>query len=295
MPNIQYEQWKPKPETLEIVDKAVEIIQEYADQGFTLTLRQLYYQFVARGLIPNTERSYKNMGSTINRGRLAGLIDWDAIIDRTRNLETNSHWESPASIVRACANQFRYDLWENQDFRVEVWIEKDALVGVIEGICQQWDVDYFACRGYNSQSEMWRAGRRFKDYASNGQQTVILHLGDHDPSGIDMTDDNQRRLWLFSETTGTEVRRIALNMDQVEQYDPPPNPTKLSDSRADSYVENFGYECWELDALEPRVIADLIDEHIQDIVDVDMWNDRKEDQKAARRKISEVADEMEMF
>ncbi len=294
MPLIQYENWKPKAETVSIVDVANEIIANYEAQGFNLTLRQLYYQFVARALIANTERSYKNLGNTINRARMAGLIDWNSIVDRTRNLRGNNHWGSPAEIVRACADQFRYDLWADQPVRVEVWIEKDALVGVIQEVCERWDISYFACRGYNSQSEQWRSGRRFKRYSNAGQKTVILHLGDHDPSGIDMTDDNQRRLWTFSETTGTKVHRIALNMDQIEQYGPPPNPTKLTDARAPAYVEQFGGDCWELDALEPQVIVDLIETHITELVDMDQWDQDSERQDAARERISQVADDMEV-
>ncbi len=294
MPRIAYIGKRFKPDTLAIIETANAIIAEYQAQGFDLTLRQLYYQFVARALIPNTERSYKNLGTTINNARLAGEIDWNAIVDRTRSLRGNSHWESPSDIIRGCANQFRYDLWENQPCRVEVWIEKDALVGVIQNICTTWDVDYYACRGYNSQSEQWRSGRRFRRYANSGQNTVLLHLGDHDPSGIDMTQDNRKRLWMFSESNSdVEVRRIALNMDQVEQYDPPPNPTKLSDSRASSYLDEFGHECWELDALEPQVIVDLIDEHITDLVDHEQWDLDTQRQDDARQQIEIIADNME--
>lgn len=294
MPRIQYVEWNPKPETLDIVGTANTIIAEYQAQGFDLTLRQLYYQFVSRDLLPNTERSYKNLGNTINRARMAGLINWDSIVDRTRNLRGNSHWGSPAEIVRACAHQFRYDLWKNQPRRVEVWIEKDALIGVIQGVCERWDVDYFACRGYNSQSEQWRSGRRFRRYQGQGQQTVVLHLGDHDPSGIDMTHDNQKRLWTFSESTSVDVDRIALNMPQVEQYGPPPNPTKLSDARAGNYVAQFGNDCWELDALEPQVIVDLIEDNITALVDMEQWEIDVERQDVARERITVLANDMDM-
>jgi len=292
MPLIAYQEWNPGPKAVAAVAKANEIIANYRAQGFDLTLRQLYYQFVARDLLPNTERSYKNLGTTIDKARKAGMIDWEAIVDRTRSLRGNNHWESPGQIVRACATQFRYDLWENQPNRVEVWIEKDALVGVIESVCRRWDVDYFACRGYNSQSEQWRAGRRLKQYKADGQHPIILHLGDHDPSGIDMTADNTGRLSMFSEGL-VEVRRLALNMDQVDQYGPPPNPTKLTDSRAGEYVRRFGYECWELDALEPRTIVDLIDTTIASLVDDSQWEIDQQRQAEAREAIEAVADSMD--
>ena len=92
-----------------------------------MTLRQLYYQFVARDLIENSQRSYKRLGKVISNARMAGLIDWEAIVDRTRNLRTNPHWSSVSSVLNAAANSYRLNLWEAQQCAVEVWIEKEAL------------------------------------------------------------------------------------------------------------------------------------------------------------------------
>ena len=163
-------------------------------------------------------------------GRLAGLIDWNRIVDRTRNLEGNSHWGNPGEIMRSAAHSFRLDKWANQPYRVECWIEKDALRGVIAGVCNELDIPHFSCRGYTSISEMWVAARRLQHWIARGQTPVILHLGDHDPSGVDMTRDIFDRLQTFM--GGAEVKRLALNWDQVEMYNPPPNPAKLTDSRA---------------------------------------------------------------
>ena len=117
--------------TLTLIQRANEIIAEYEAQGFALTLRQLYYQFVARRLLENRQSEYKRLGSIINDARLAGLIDWDSIEDRTRELRSHAHWDDPSEIVAACASQYREDLWASQEHRPEVWIEKDALVGII--------------------------------------------------------------------------------------------------------------------------------------------------------------------
>lgn len=265
-----------KDASLAIIDAANKIIDEYKEQGFVLTLRQLYYQFVARDMVPNTMRSYKRLGSIINDGRLAGYIDWDAIEDRTRNLEKNFHFRDPRNAIEVIRDQYEIDMWENQEQRVEVWIEKEALVGVIEQTCNELDVPYFACRGYVSQSEQWRAGIRARArYILHDQQTVILHFGDHDPSGIDMTRDNEHRLRMFAGHRGKPiVERLALNMDQVKEYNPPPNPAKMTDSRFDGYVAEYGYESWELDALEPRVITELITTHVKKHRDPDLWEEK---------------------
>jgi len=269
------------------ISQANSIITAYTAQGFKLTLRQLYYQFVSRDLIPNTMRSYKQLGEVINDGRLAGMIDWNAIEDRTRNMRCNSHWSSPNEIVGACARQFRFDLWADQDNYCEVWVEKDALVGVLEGICTELDTPYFACRGYTSQSEMWAAAQRLIGCEDEGKRTFIIHLGDHDPSGIDMTRDIQDRLRLFE--SEVEVRRIALNFDQVENYNPPPNPAKTTDARYETYRALHGEESWELDALEPRVIVDLIRDEVESLLDMDVWEESVGRQEEARRQLETVS------
>jgi hypothetical protein len=230
----------------------------------------------------------------------------------------------------------------DQPSRVEVWIEKDALVGVIEGICNDLDqVSFFSCRGYTSQSEVWGAAQRLGEFMKQGQDVIILHLGDHDPSGIDMTRDIRDRLEMFLRTdltntaieehregledaferTGTEtakelrerdpeayaefhdkvtatyatygsitVDRIALNMDQIDQYDPPPNPAKITDSRAVSYMAEYGEESWELDALEPAVLSDLVRDFVESVRDEEAWAAAEAEEGEHRRLLSAVSE-----
>ena len=285
-----------RADTMRLIEIANDICTEYQNQGFTLTVRQLYYQFVARDIIPNKQSEYKRLAGIINDARLAGLIDWDAIEDRTRNLEKLAHWDSKKDIVEACAKQFRYDRWLKQPLRCEVWVEKEALVGVIEGICNQYRVPFFACRGYASQSEKYAAAKRFASYAEDGQGTIIFHLGDHDPSGLDMTRDNQDSINLFWDGDAhpeyVEVRRLALNMDQVRRYNPPPNPAKMTDSRFGGYASKFGQKSWELDALEPQVIAQLIRVNVESIIDVGYWDDAVAAEEKARKDILAIASKM---
>lgn len=275
-----------------MIVKANEIIAEYQRQGYDLTLRQLYYQFVSRDIIPNTLRSYKNLGTVINDGRLAGLIDWLAIVDRTRDLRALPHWADPSNIVDACAKQFNIDRWAGQPYRPEVWIEKDALVGVFERVCNELDVPLFSCRGYTSQSEMWVAAQRMLVHRKTGQIPMILHFGDHDPSGKDMSRDIMDRLELF---TGGALKfeRLALNMKQVDEYDPPPNPAKITDSRAKAYIEEFGDESWELDALEPSVLEALVRDAIDEVIDRDKMDEADLTQARHRETLALVADKFE--
>lgn len=288
MPCIAYTETKFRAATLATIKQANRIIADYAGQGYDLTLRQLYYQFVARGLIENSQRSYKNLGEIINDARLAGLIDWQHITDRTRNLRQNGHWSSPSDIMLSAAYGYAIDKWASQEYRPEVWVEKDALAGVVGTVCERLDVPYFSCRGYTSQSEMWVAAQRLLRYGREDKTPIIFHLGDHDPSGRDMTRDIVDRLTLFMGWE-PELHRLALNMDQVEQYNPPPNPAKITDSRARAYIEEFGGESWELDALEPAVLADLIQQAILGVRDERAWEEAVAREQEERKQLRKVA------
>lgn len=286
----QFDYSTPRASSMAVVKQANEIIAEYDKLRLKLTVRQLYYRFVAKGLIENTYRSYKNIAAIVDMGRKRGLIDWSAIEDRTRNVENPNVWSSPGSIMRAVAEQYKEDSWVGQKARVEVWVEKEALVGVIEQACEELRVPFLACRGYLSQSEAYEAGKRFQALRQRGLQPVVFHLGDHDPSGIDMTRDNAARISEFARGS-VEVVRLALNREQIDQYDPPPNPAKETDSRFENYRDEHGDESWELDALEPTVIIDLVQAAIRErIDDMGAWNQREGDEEENRQTLEQASD-----
>jgi hypothetical protein len=284
-----YRRYEPEkrlsPDTLKIIDYCNHIIGEYESKGFIMSVRQVYYQAVARGYTggENSGKMYDRIQGALNTGRWQGLVSWTALEDRERNLMGLQHYDSPAEVLRSARASYRRDLWAEQQWRPEVWVEKKALEGVVGHICNRLRVDFFACKGYNSQSEQWRAGRRFASYIQKGQRPIVFHLGDHDPSGIDMTRDNRDRLSIFAGTP-IVLQRLALNMPQIEELNPPPNPAKMSDSRAADYVEQYGEESWELDALDPEYISNLVENAIMKIRDPERWNDalQKENDDLAR-------------
>ena len=272
------------------VDQANHIIEEMRGQGYVLTLRQLFYQFVRRNWLANEEREYKRLGRLITQARESGVVDWFAIEDRGRNVYGPNPQEDPAAVVNGVEEGLLFDQWARQDTYLEVWVEKQALEGVISRPCERLDVNYMACKGYLSASEAWRAGLRFRQATHEGKACVLVHLADHDPSGLNMTEDNALRLRLFAETHDVEVRRIAMNMDQVEEYGPPPNPTKESDSRSTAYIEQFGHDSWELDALEPSTLDDLIASVIEEYRDEDTWAEVLAEQTEARRPLAALSE-----
>ena len=275
MPKISYKNIAFQSRTIKIINKAIEVIKEYEAQGFALTVRQLYYQFVSRGWMPNTNKNYTKLDVVINRARLAGYIDWDSIEDRTRFLRKNSHWNNPKEIIKDAIRQYTVNKWKGQEYMPEVWIEKDALVDVISRPCKDFDVPYFSCRGYISQSSMWKAAQRMRRCMNNGQIPVLFHLGDHDPSGIDMTRDIQERLWMFG-VDELKVERIALTIEQIEEQKPPPSPAKITDSRWRAYAKIYGQQSWELDALEPSYLVNLVENNIKILINQKLWEEREQ-------------------
>jgi hypothetical protein len=294
--------------TRRAIDQINEIIDEYQAQGFVLSVRQIFYQLVARDLIKNTHKEYKRIGQIICSGRDAGLIDWEAIEDRTREVQTHASWESPEDRIERAAASFQRDLWEDQPYRPEIWIEKAALIGVIEPVCDRYRVPYYATRGNNSQTMQHEAGQRFAEYIEDDLTPVVLFLSDHDPKGLDMHRDNIERLRIYAtpnsgytqggadmhygliERSDIEVRRLGLTMEQVRLYNPPPNIAKESDTTTEAYKAAVGTdECWELDALRPDVIQTLIENELVSMIEANEWNEAGKQEDEERALLKSVA------
>lgn len=271
------------------------IIDTYLAQGYTLSVRQIYYQLVARDIIANKQSEYSRVASVINDGRLAGLIDWDAIEDRNREILLRTRWDSGSQILENSALGFHMDMWDNQQQRVIVVVEKAALEGVLGVACRKFDVPLLAARGYPSVSIIRELVLEYiQPGIQQGQFLTILHFGDHDPSGIDMTRDLKERCELFlssddDEPGMLEVKRCALNMDQIKILQPPPNPAKMTDSRFAGYMEKFGYESWELDAIEPQALDRLVTNEIEQLIDGVDWQKRREHVESIRSKLHSTA------
>lgn len=281
MAKIQFIEKRFGRASMELIEKVNSIVGEYRRQGYRLSLRQLYYQLVARDIIENTVQSYKRIGSIVSDARDAGLIDWNAIEDRGRVPFLPTSWTDPAEIINACANGFRLDRWEGQENVVEVMVEKDALSGILRPVCSRYHVRFTANKGYSSSTAMFDAGERVYNALSDPDGTAneyhFIYFGDHDPSGLDMTRDIQERIAMYSRLDPQNVEehihihRLALNYDQVELWNPPPNPAKETDSRFIVYRDQYGDESWELDAVEPSILANLVTDQIRNLIDWSQW------------------------
>lgn len=279
-----------RAKSLERIGQINAIIEEYTENGYSLTIRQVYYQLVSRDIIPNRQTEYNKISALVTDARRAGLIDWNAIEDRTRYIRRRNHYAGPGEAVWHSARRYGTDLWSDQENYVEVWVEKDALIGIVEQAAEHYDVTSFSCRGYTSDSAIYTAAQRIRAQIDAGKRPVILHLGDHDCSGVDMSRDILERLELFARKPGMiELHRIALNMEQIREYNPPVNPAKESDSRYAAYVRKYGVNSWELDALPPEVLTRIIEDNILKHMDVFRFNDAVRKEEAEREELFRLA------
>ncbi len=282
MARIKFKEINMSEKTLERIDQANSIIEEYMSAGYRMTLRQLYYQFVSRDLFANIEKNYRSLAKTISNGRLAGLVDWDAIEDRGRVPDMPSQWTSIDALLKTAVKQFRLPRWNSQPTYAELWVEKQALAGVLAPLAYEFHVPLMVNKGYSSQSAMFESAERFRRH---DKPKHLFYLGDLDPSGEDMVRDIRERLHMFG-VDDLEVTKVALTMAQVEEHEPPPNPTKVTDPRAQAFIDEFGESCWEVDALSPPILEALIREAFVEIIDadeIDVIEEKEEDQRERAR------------
>jgi len=268
-----------RKDTILLLEKIVAMVDDYEKNGYRMTLRQLFYQLVSHDILPNDQKKYKKLSTIIKDARMAGLIDWDVIEDRIRIPTMPSEFENISHLVKAAVSSYRRDRWENQEYYVEVWVEKDALSGVLEPVTRKYHVHLLVNRGYSSTSALHESVLRIKQQ-QEGKECVILYLGDHDPSGKNMITDIRNRLEQFQ--CDVTVRDVALTMEQIKQYNLPPNPAKKSDPRSDKYIKRHGNLSWELDALTPEVLNQLVSSNIEEFLDMDEYQrviDQEEEEK----------------
>jgi len=273
------------PRTKELLDTAIGIIENYFNEGYRLTLRQLYYVLVSKTIIPNITTEYNKLSGLIKDGRMCGLIDWNAIEDRIRIPYKHSEFDDLEDLIEAAINSYRLNRWKGQKNYVELWVEKDALSGVLKPIADKYHITLMVNRGYSSASAMYGASKRFINEAIEKENCILLYLGDFDPSGEDMVRDIEERQIEFR-AKNVEIIKIALNPDQIKKYNPPPNPIKRADPRSRQFEEKYGGTCWEVDALEPKILHKLIEKEIEKRLNWEKMNviiSQEEDDKRALR------------
>ena len=292
MPKIGYGKvTKMRKEGRDLLDKMIKIIEKYERDGYKITVRQVFYQMVAANFIKNTNAQYKRIGRILVIGRMSKMINWKTIVDRARRAVMPNQFNSMKEFVVAVENSFRKYRWEDQDHYIEVMVEKEALVGILEPIAKEYHVLLLANKGYSSASAMHEAAQRIKRESEDGKICHVLYLGDHDPSGVDMGRDIKDRLTEFECEVGVE--RIALTMEQIKKYKLPPNIVKKTDSRSAKYIRKYGNKSWELDALNPEILTNLLVSSILVYLDEVKYREMREREKAEKTRLRDIVGRLE--
>lgn len=285
--------WQTRKET--VVEQVTEIMNIYDAQGYTLTLRQLHYQFVSRNWIVNHTSAYKRLGEILQDCRWSGSVDWDGIEDRGR-VPVLPYWvHDIPDALRDTLSSYRLDLQKDQETHIELWTEKDALSGILGRPAEKYHVRLCVNKGYTSDSAIYGAYERFVPKLNEYKKVKILYFGDHDPSGLDMIRDIESRIRKMIEN-GDQVHSqdsaefdiipIGLTMEQIKKYKLPPNPAKTTDSRAAAYIKKFGKESWEVDALNPETLVQIVETNILAHVDAKQFNKMISQQDADIKKLN---------
>jgi len=248
-------------QSLELLTQVQEIINSY---DFALTLRQIYYQLVARQIIPNEQRYYKKLSRLCVTGRDEGILPEEGFADRLRAVDKLSSWLDLNEFIQAVKRSYRKDKWQNQDNYLEIWTEKDALRSVLTEITYQYDVALMVARGQLSRTEVYRTAERYK--AQNDKECYLYYCGDFDPSGLSIYDSIKKRIMDFGVFINFE--RIALTQKQIEKYQLPSDPAKQSDPNYNKFVSIYGSDMVvELDSLPPDVLRKIIEDCILQNID----------------------------
>ncbi|MGD2200917.1 MAG: hypothetical protein PVJ38_04710 [Candidatus Bathyarchaeota archaeon] len=270
---------KGLPSYEEVVEAALEVFKQYDS---ALTLRQLYYRLVAKRLFANTINSYKRLSRIMVKARENGDAPINCLEDRSRRiLGRGDYGDTSAkeflsrriSSLRDSYKDFKMPMWDDQSNYVLVSLEKDALSRLVSHVANQYSVRTFPTRGYPSFTYVNRMARYMRR-SLQGKPTVVLYFGDFDPSGMDIERDLTERLERY-DAGNFRVRRVALTSDQIVKYSLPPMPVKKSDARSDSFLESYGNEAVELDALDPNTLKYMVADAIASHIDLDVWHKRE--------------------
>lgn len=271
----------PKLSKHELVAAALDVLAEY---NIRMTLRQLYYRLVARQLILNNTSQYKRLSSVLVWAREQHMMSWFALEDRTRAILGNMSLDDETDAEWAVNNKVEeikdtpgcwIDKWWHQPYYVEVWLEKQALEGVFLTVTRVEEVVLMPCKGYPSATFLKEAADRIRTAKNTDREIVVLYFGDWDPSGKDIEEYSNGKMWMHGAKVD-HFKRIAITQDQIEEYQCPPAPAKRSDSRAAAFIAQYGDEAVELDALDPPVLQHIVKENVQEWFDEDIATERDE-------------------
>jgi hypothetical protein len=263
----------------------IDHMYEAAMMAQPITVRGVAYKLFVRNLIPSMDTNdVRRVSRLLLAAREEDTIPWEWIVDETRELERASTWDSPEQYANAVARSYRLDNWNQQPHRVEVWSEKGTIRGVLQPVLDQYAVGFRVMHGFGSATAVHEVAEHF-----DGRPLIILYVGDYDPSGMYMSEcDLPTR---FEKYAGhhVDLRRIALKKPKHTRHLPWfPAADKKDDPRYAWFVANCGDQCWELDAMDPNALRDLVKREIKKLIEPVAWARCQVANDATRASMQEV-------
>lgn len=271
--------------TREQMEEVLRAIREIlgGEEG-QITIRHLFYRLVGLRVIEKTEQAYKGLGSHLSKWRRSEEIPWSAFADNTRWHIRQETFNGIHDALQNTVESYRRNLWSTQKFYIEVWVEKDAIAGIVANTANSFGVPVFVARGFASLSSLYNAANTFRQATDAGKTAVIYQLGDFDPSGV-AAADSALRAFRDDFKVDLEFIRVAVTEEQISRLELPTRPVKTSDSRAAKWD---GGECVELDTMPPAEIRKLVESCIVKHIDVHEWQTLRKTEEMERETLREI-------
>jgi hypothetical protein len=256
-------EWK---RTTKIIDAAAKILAA----EYPMTLRQCFYRLVSIGVIENTRRDYQALSTYLTKARADGRINYAWITDRSRPEYYVDAFENPAEYADLIKRSYRKDYWHSQPRHIEVWTEKDSIIGSIEPVTNELGVTVRVGRGFLSTTRAYEIAQRFQAISDGDKIIWVFYLGDFDPSGVAIEEDAAARV----KAHGAHflIERLAIHRTDIAKFNLPPLRVKQSDTRSPSFTCKHGDEAVELDALPVTELRERIRQRVTELIDWDLWN-----------------------
>jgi hypothetical protein len=251
-------------ETTKLVDRAVKILEEQNP----MTVRQLFYQLVSLGAIANNRADYQTVSRVLTKARNDGRCPFNFIVDRSRPEYSPNVWDDVTGYGEAVKRSYRKNYWATQPLHIEIWVEKDAIIGSIEDVTGELGVTVRVGRGFQSTTKVHEIATRF---AGIVKPITVFYLGDHDPSGRCAETELQKRVRKHRSGPFT-IKRLAIFADDIRKFKLPPLRVKQTDSRSKGFLRKYSDECVELDALPPAETRKRIRVAVEALLDKKLWN-----------------------
>jgi hypothetical protein len=258
------------------------IVRAFIDAGYPQTVRQLFYKLTSYGVVPKTENGYGRVCYHSLKMRQLGILPYQWLADNTRWMRKSPSYDDIGEFLQYSRDAYRRSIWNNQDAYVEVWLEKDALAGVLIDITNPYDVPLMVTRGYSSATYAYEAACEIVARQEAGKVPYIYYFGDYDPSGLDIPRDLLNKLQSHGAFPTFEI--VAVQKDQIAAWRLPTRPTKRSDSRA----KGWEGESVELDAIPANQLRVLCQDVIQQHIDPRLLHETQRVERLERESLAAV-------